>query len=70
MDCTSGSSCNGGYPKDAIDMFIQTGIPLETAYPYKQQNGYYGSGICSASNRIKLNSAVNYVNHYNSMTDA
>lgn len=27
LDCTSGSSCNGGYPKDALDMFTQTGIP-------------------------------------------
>jgi|JI7StandDraft_1071085.scaffolds.fasta_scaffold147805_2 hypothetical protein len=28
VDCTSGSSCNGGYPKDAIDMVTQGGIPL------------------------------------------
>lgn len=35
LDCTSGSSCNGGYPKDALDMFTTGGIPLETAYPYK-----------------------------------
>lgn len=70
LDCTSGSSCNGGYPKDAIDMFVQTGIPLETAYPYKQQYRYYGSGICSATSRVKLNTTVTSVKHYNSMTDA
>jgi C1A family cysteine protease len=70
LDCTSGSSCNGGIPNDALKMFTQTGIPQESAYPYKQQNNYYGSGICQAANKIKLSSTVTSVNHYNAMTDA
>lgn len=57
LQCTSGSSCNGGWPEDAIDRVKNGGIPLETAFPYQGNDNYY-SNICSAGSLKKLGPTI------------
>ena len=35
LDCTSSGDCYGGWPEDAVDMFIGDGIPLESTFSYQ-----------------------------------
>lgn len=45
LECEIAESlgCYGGYPAATLKLFNETGIPLETAYPYKENDTYYKS---------------------------
>jgi hypothetical protein len=51
VSCTSGSSCSGGYPQDAMQVVAKGGIPFESSYPYNPY-GSVSAAICSTSNKI------------------
>ena len=63
LECTSGSSCNGGWPEDAMEVAKPNGIPLESAYPYKGNDNYFGSQVCNSGGRIKIPATIT-LNHY------
>ncbi|MGA2193073.1 MAG: C1 family peptidase, partial [Nitrospirota bacterium] len=45
-DSADGSGCNGGVP--VTDFFVNTGVPIESCYPYSYDTYYYGTtGNCS-----------------------
>lgn len=56
---TRSFGCNGGYPYYALQLMQDTGIPLESAFPYRYYSNY--SGICNSTNKVKLNQTVNNV---------
>ena len=39
VSCSTAGSCNGGAPSTASDFIRDTGLPLETCYPYTATNG-------------------------------
>ena len=64
LECdTSSFGCAGGYSFTALQLFRNTGIPLEEAYPYNSETAY--PGICTnTTGRIKINQAANNVSFY------
>jgi len=46
VSCSGAGSCSGGYPSYASDYFQDTGLPLESCYPYTGTNGTCGNA-CS-----------------------
>ena len=70
FQCTPYSSgCSGGDQGEALYLFIETGIPRESAYPYNYTTSY--SSICATSvERVKINQNLNPINlnYYMSLT--
>jgi C1A family cysteine protease len=49
VSCGGAGSCSGGYISYASDYIRNTGLPLETCYPYTATNGSCGSACASYS---------------------
>ena len=49
LECTPGSSCDGGHSYLAFDE-MRKGVPTEEAYPYDPYSSHFG--ICSASDLV------------------
>lgn len=64
FQCSANSSrCNGGFSYRSLQLIKNTGVPLESAYPYNPSKNY--SKICTNStDRVKLNKTVSAVNLY------
>ena len=58
LECDQSSGgCNGGWPYFALQT-LSNGVPEETSYPYQNNDYYFGSSMCSTSNKVKLNYTV------------
>jgi len=72
LECTNGSSCNGGHIEVALAVQVN-GVPNETTYPY--MGTYYNgtatptsSGICSTNQKVALPIATAQYDHNNTST--
>ena len=57
LQCTLNWGCGGGWGKDALQVAVDNGMPLETDYPYKGNHDYYNETyLCEqkVGNYIKL----------------
>lgn len=77
LECTGvNSSCSGGYVDDAMTLAKQTGMNLQTKFPYTSSNLLSGhpnpttTGICTDfSSIVQLPTGLTTVNsHYNAVT--
>lgn len=67
LECTGGgSSCNGGWPEDALGLAIR-GIPTEVTYPYLGSSSGTTTpstpGICSTQNIVSYGQPTVYVSN-------
>ena len=64
LECTTNSSCYGGYVDSALKLVVNTGIPSLSTYPYLGGNfsGTHPStpGICQSSSTFKLPSDTKF----------
>lgn len=57
LECTSGSGCRGGYVNRALELIVESGLPLEATYPFAQQSMFSivkTPGICKSTDRVHL----------------
>ena len=61
VSCGNSGSCNGGYISTASDFFKNTGLPVETCYPYTATNGSCSSACPSWQSSAYRISSWQYV---------
>ena len=74
VECDKSSSgCDGGNPYTALSLIKNSGVPLESSYPYHSEaDTYYQSQskpICTDTKRVKLTQSIIGMKRYANVTE-